>query len=146
MDERLEPIYATTYNDMVKYIKVLYQDLNVLHHNITGRTFLSNHEQLGEMYEDIGDIADNLIELGMTIGILEPSIEESLQFKPSIQVRFYTDTEAFSIVRDEFTKAIDLMESAKLYVPDDIKNKIEEHESTLRIWGLYKAQMLLENN
>ena len=143
--ENLEPIYASSYRDMLKYIKVLYQDLGVLHHNIIGSNFLYNHKQLGKMYEDVADITDNLIELGMTIGIMEPSIEDSLKFKPSLPVRFYKDTEAFSIVRDEFTKAIEIMDGAKNLVPDDIKNKIEEHECTLRIWGLYKAQMLLED-
>lgn len=135
--------YAEPYKNMIKYLKVLYQDIQVLHHNIVGVAFLSNHETLGEMYKDIGDINDNLIELGMTIGLFEPSIEESLDFKKSIDVKFYDYRTAFDIVRDEFAEAIRLMEYAKVYVPDDIKNKIEEHEHTLRIWGEYKAQMIL---
>lgn len=137
--------YIETYKNMVKYLKVLYQDVQVLHHNIKGIAFFSNHEQLAEMYEDVGEMTDNLIELGMTIGILEPSIEESLAFKPSIEVRFYDYKECFAIVRDEFARAISLMELAKVNVPADIKNKIEEHEHNLRIWGLYKAQMVLED-
>lgn len=143
-NENNKPVYAMQYAEMIKYLKVLYQDLGVLHHNITGATFFSNHEQLGELYEEVGEMTDNLIELGMTIGLFEPSIEESLQFKASIPVRFYTTNEAFTIVVEEFKRAIELMEGAKIFVPDDIKNKIEEHEYTLRINGLYKAQMLLE--
>lgn len=143
-NENNKPVYAMQYAEMIKYLKVLYQDLGVLHHNITGATFFSNHEQLGELYEEVGEMTDNLIELGMTIGLFEPSIEESLQFKASIPVRFYTTNEAFTIVVEEFKRAIELMEGVKIFVPDDIKNKIEEHEYTLRINGLYKAQMLLE--
>ena len=137
-------VYVGVYVDMVKYLKSLYHDVSVLHHNIKGANFFANHEALGDMYEDIAEMLDSLIELGMTIGILEPSIEDSLKYKPTIPVRLYTANEAFSIIVDEFKKAIELMENAKNFVPADIKNKIEEYEHTLRINGLYKAQMLLE--
>lgn len=142
--ESIQYDYVTPYTDMVKYLKVLYQDLNVLHHNITGAEFFSNHENLAEMYEDVSKIIDNLIELGMTIGILEPSIQDSLNFKSSIDVRLRNYHDTFEIVSNEMAVAIDYMEKAKNGVPDDIKNKIEEHEHTLRIWGLYKAKMLLQ--
>lgn len=139
-----EITYVGVYVDMLKYLKVLYHDTSTLHHNIKGANFFANHEALGDMYEHVADMLDDLIELGMTIGIFEPSIEDSLKYKPSIPVRFYTANEAFSIVVDEFKKAIELMENAKNFAPADIKNKIEEYEHTLRIDGLYKAQMLLE--
>ena len=143
MDDR-EMVYVGVYVDMVKYLKALYHDVSVLHHNIKGANFFANHEALGDMYEHIADMLDDLIELGMTIGIYEPSIEDSLKFKPTIPVRLYTANEAFSIVVDEFKKAIELMSNAKNFVPEDIKAKIEEYQHTLRIDGLYKAQMLLE--
>lgn len=137
------PAYSTPYRNMVMYIKSLYQDVTVLHHNVTGQTFFSSHEVLGQMYEKLGDMLDNLIELGMTIGLYEPSIAESLDYEPAIEVRFYPAVEAFQIIVDKYTRLIQLMENAKFLVPDDIKNKIEEHETTLRIDGLYKAQMFL---
>lgn len=143
-NENNRPVYAMQYADMIKYLKVLYQDLSVLHHNITGASFISNHEFIADLYEEVGEMTDNLIELGMTIGLLEPSIEESLEFKSSIPVRFYSSRESFTLIVEEFKRAIELMDGAKIFVPDDIKNKIEEHEYTLRINGLYKAQMLLE--
>lgn len=137
------PSYAEAYTNATKYMKVLYQDVNVLHHNITGEAFFSNHEELADMYEDIAEIIDALIENGMTIGLLEPSIEDSLKFKPSIEVKFRNSKETFSIIIEEFREAIRLMETAKQNVPDDIKNKIEEYENTLRIWAEYKANMYL---
>lgn len=142
--ESIQYDYVTPYTDMVKYLKVLYQDLTVLHHNITGTEFFSNHEALAEMYGDVAEINDNLIELGMTIGILEPSIQDSLNFKSAIDVRLRNYRDTFDIVANEMAVAIDYMEKAKNGVPDDIKNKIEEHEHTLRVWGLYKAKMLLQ--
>lgn len=137
------PSYAIGYSNATKYMKVLYQDVNVLHHNITGEAFFSNHEELADMYEDIADIIDALVENGMTIGLLEPSIEESLAFKSSIPVKFRNARETFEIIVTEFREAIRLMEIAKQGIPDDIKNKIEEYENTLRIWAEYKANMYL---
>lgn len=142
VDNELPP-YADAYQNVTKYMKVLYHDVSVLHHNITGEAFFSNHEELAKMYEDVADIVDALVENGMTIGLLEPSIEDSLKFKPSIEVKFRNSKETFSIVVEEFREAIRLMEIAKQNVPDDIKNKIEEYENTLRIWGEYKANMYL---
>lgn len=138
--------YIEPYKNMVKYLKVLYQDLTVLHHNIIGPAFFSNHENLNEMYDDVAEIIDDLIESGMTIGILEPSIQESLDYKQSIAVILRDSTETFKIVVEEMAKAIELMEEAKIDVPADIKNKIEEHEYKLRIWGGYKSSMLIETN
>lgn len=143
MEDR-EMVYVGVYVDMLKYLKALYHDVSVLHHNIKGANFFANHEALGDMYESISDMLDDLIELGMTIGILEPSIEDSLKYKPTIPVRLYTANEAFSIVVDEFKKAIELIEGAKGFVPGDIRAKMDEYQHTLRIDGLYKAQMLLE--
>lgn len=138
-----EEEYIVKYNNMVKTLKVMYQDFNVLHHNIVSKTFFSDHENLADMYEDIGDMIDSLIELGMTIGIKEPTIVSSIEYKTPIDVKFRKQEETFKIALDEMESIIELMESAKQSVTDDIRNKIEEYESTFRVW-IYKISMLLE--
>lgn len=135
--------YISPYTNMVKFLKVLSQDLRVLHHCVTGPAFFDVHKQLGDMYEDVDDIVDGLIEQGMTIGILEPSIEDSLILKPSVDIKLRDVKTSLSLVVEWVQLAIEFMEQAKQLVPSDIKNKIEEYEHTLRIWGLYKSNMAI---
>lgn len=137
-----ETTYVEQYKQATMYLKVLAQDVQMLHHNVVGPNFIANHEALADIYNDVAEILDGIIEMGMTIGIFEPSIEESLQFKASLPVRFYSGEEAFKIVSEEFSDAINLLYEASSLVPNDIRSKIEEYQGKLRIWGLYKAQML----
>lgn len=142
--EEDKPEYIEQYNNMVKYLKVIYNDTTVLHHNISSPSFFGDHENLGELYEDIAEIIDNLVELGMTIGILEPAITESIAFQTPIDVKFRNQKETFEIVSSEMVRAIELMETAKIDVPADVRNKIEEHEHKFRTW-YYKVNMLLSS-
>lgn len=141
--EEVSVDYISPYTNMVKFLKVLSQDLRVLHHCVTGPAFFDVHKQLGEMYEDVDDIVDGLIEQGMTIGILEPSIEDSLILKPSVDIKLRNVKDTLTLVVEWVQTSIEYMEQAKQLVPSDIKNKIEEYEHTLRIWGLYKSNMAI---
>lgn len=116
------------YKELIKYLKVCYQNISTLHHNLVSETFLSDHEHLANLYEMVGNITDDLVELGIMQGLKEPTINESIEDYETIDTITRDSKETWSIVLQSFNSLIEIGELAKVEMPDFIKNKIEEYE------------------
>lgn len=57
------------YERLCAYLKVVYNNLFSLHHNLVGGNWYSDHERLGGYYAAIGEILDELVERGCPLGI-----------------------------------------------------------------------------
>ncbi len=66
------------YQDLTSYLKIVYQNLGTLHHNLVGKSFFVIHPLLGEWYNEIGEMTDDLIERGIPLGFAEPSIKDAV--------------------------------------------------------------------
>lgn len=52
----------TNYQNAEKLLKVAYENIIVLHHNIISKNFPSDHENMEKYYELVLDCADSIIE------------------------------------------------------------------------------------
>ena len=131
------------YFELLKYLKVCFQNITVLHRHILGKTFYKDHEILDEYGEFILKMSDDLIEIGLAIGVEEPTIDKSIETYDTIQTVYVESSEAFIMVSKYFNSIIELCELAKTEVPDDVKNKLEEYEYYLRKEANYKIKNYL---
>lgn len=133
------------YERMCAYLKILYCNLSTLHHNLVGGNWYGDHERLGEYYEHIGEVLDELVERGLSLGYKEPSISDAvLAFSGDVLpcvVRGKDDS--FGLVMEGFRSAAGLMRATESTVPPDVQNKLQEMEYWLNFEADYKIARLL---
>lgn len=135
----------TNYQNAEKLLKVSYENIWVLHHNIISKNFPSDHENMEKYYELVLDCADSIIENGISIGIPEVSIAEALEDIEALPIRKYPKVEAYQLVQEIFNEIIVLLDAAKKEeeVPDYVRNLIEEWQQKFDLEANYKIAHLL---
>ena len=135
----------TNYQNAEKLLKVAYENIWVLHHNIISKNFPSDHENMDKYYKLTLDCADSIIENGISIGIPEVSITEAIEEFEALPIREYPKAEAYALVQEIFNEIIVLLAQAKTEaeVPDYIKNLIEEWQQKFDLEANYKIAHLL---
>lgn len=130
---------------LVSALKVTEQNLQVLHRNIYGRDFFTAHNLLEEYYRYIGNMTDEIIEIFMTLGFTEPSIETACKSFDSISGNSIKVPAALILVRDMFLELMVLIDKAKETLPHDISDMLEEHKIWLRLEANYKVARFLSD-
>lgn len=133
------------YRTAEKALKVGYENIIVLHHNIISKNFPSDHKNMEKYYELTLNCADSIIENGISIGIPEVSITEAIEDFEALPIREYPKAEAYVLVQEIFNEFIVLLAQAKTEaeVPDYIKNLIEEWQQKFDLEANYKIARLL---
>ena len=131
---------------LLEYLKVSYENILNLHHNVTGANFFNDHEQLGKYYELIGEISDELVEFSLSIGIKEPTIEDAIDEFEVFDTTPRSSRECFTLVRDIFNSVIGYINDIKDKQPQWLKNKLEEYQATLDLEANYKIAHKLMNS
>lgn len=116
------------YQKLCAFLKIAKENIAVLHRNLVGGSWFSDHEKLGEYYDKVGEITDELAERGLSLGYKEPTISEALLL---FQTDIYpaTDREAresFGMTASIFRSIAGLMNAAKAITPPDVQNRLEE--------------------
>lgn len=133
------------YQDLTSYLKIVYQNLGTLHHNLVGKSFFVIHPLLGEWYEEIGKMADDLIERGIPLGYAEPSIKDAvLAYSNELLNVENRECEAtIKLVQSNFITLVEKMTMAKIEMPEDVHNKVDEYIYYLRKEADYKMGQYL---
>lgn len=133
------------YQDLTSYLKIVYQNLGTLHHNLVGKSFFVIHPLLDEWYNEIGEMTDDLIERGIPLGFAEPSIKDAVLAYTndllSVENRECEDT--IILAKDNFINIVEKMTIAKDGLPVDVQNKIDEYIYYLRKEADYKMGQYL---
>lgn len=133
------------YQDLTSYLKIVYQNLGTLHHNLVGKSFFVIHPLLGEWYEEIGEMADDLIERGIPLGYAEPSIKDAVLAYPNelLSVENRECEATIKLVQSNFITLVEKMTMAKSEMPEDVQNKVDEYIYYLRKEADYKMGQYL---
>lgn len=136
------------YERLCAFLKIVVANLYVLHHNLFGGNWFSDHERLGDYYDKIGDMADAVIERGLSLGYREPNITEAaLTFTGDVLSCDNREArESFSLVREYFRSLAGMMDAAMPDVPPDVQNKLQEWQYWLNIEADYKLARLLDES
>lgn len=116
-------------NDLILYLKVINQNLGTLHHNLTGKGFFTIHLLTDEYYHKIGDMTDDLIEIGIVLGNKEPSIQDAIIAYASslISVENREAEDTVKLTNDMFVQLISKMEQTRNEVPVYVQSRLDEY-------------------
>lgn len=123
---------------LICLLKVAYQNFWTLHHNLTGDpAWKGNHEWIANWYGECESEADHIIELGLQMGIREPSINDALLAFPAIPTddRGLEDTQKIAI--DTMTQLMSELTAAQTGQPGDVINQLQGYQDYWRT-ELYK--------
>lgn len=126
---------------VMSMLKVIYENLLMIHHNILGGNWFGNHDRIAEYYEEIQKMSDDIIEVAISLGYTEPDIKEAIEMYPVIPSGSIINTEtAFKFCYNFFVDLIKELETLKDQVPGDVYSKFEEYIYWLRITAEYKIK------
>ena len=132
------------YNKCIATLKVSYNQLQWLHHNVTGNEFFRAHKNLQKYYEYIGSILDSVCEYVIGQGYKEPNLEMSIDI---YQEKMIADTTAYACYLTANALMSDIFDVlTELYgqVPAYFQSKIDEWLYWLYIEGQYKLGQYLK--
>lgn len=131
------------YRELLKLFKIGVQNIQILHRHLFGANWFGDHEQLEEYYKHLQDDVDAFCELGLAIGINEPTMKETIETHNEIEIKGRTSKESYEIVKnlfDEIVAQINRIENQ----PADVINKLQEAQEYYRLeaeFKLYRATM-----
>lgn len=129
--------------NLLMMLKVYANNIQILHRHLVGSNWNSDHERLQEYYEEVQKCLDDLTELFMSVGYIEPSLQESLEYEPEITIADREAYDSFSIVQTYFRNLIAEMNRIKSDMPGDVVSKIEEYQEWFRLNADYKLKQEL---
>ena len=130
--------------ELMSVLKIFTHNLQVIHRNLIGDGWFSDHELIAEYYRELGEMTDDVIEIAMTFGYLEPSLERATDFYPSLSGFKVTNRDAFEHIQRMFITLLEIFEKSKDELPADVKSKFEEYQYWLRKEANYKITQRLK--
>lgn len=128
--------------NLLKMLKVYANNIQVLHRNLIGSNWNSNHERLQKYYEKVQECLDSMIEILMSLGYIEPTLKESLEYVEELEVINRSAEESFRIVQSYFQNIIAEM-NRMINIPNDVISKMEEYQVWFRLEANYKLKQEL---
>lgn len=123
-------------------LKIYANNIQVLHRNLIGSNWNSNHERLQKYYEKVQECLDSMIEILMSLGYTEPTLKESLEYVEELEIINRSAEESFKIVQEYFQNIIAEMNRFD-NIPDDVVSKMEEYQEYFRLEANYKLKQEL---
>lgn len=128
--------------NLLKILKVYANNIQILHRNLIGSNWNSNHERLQKYYEKVQDCLDSMTEILMSLGFKEPTLKESLEYVDELEVINRSAEESFKIVQGYFQNIIAEM-NRMINIPNDVTSKMEEYQVWFRLEANYKLKQEL---
>lgn len=128
--------------NLLKMLKVYANNIQVLHRNLIGNNWNSNHERLQKYYEKVQECLDSMVEILMSLGYIEPTLKESLEYVEELEVINRSAEESFRIVQSYFQNIIAEM-NRMISIPNDVISKMEEYQVWFRLEANYKLKQEL---
>lgn len=125
-------------------VKVMSDNLRILHRNIVGEHWFAEHEKFDEYYQYMDKLQDDVIEMGLMLDYTEPNIVEASKCYPCIPGKKYSIREAYEFTYNFFNDLIKIFQECEADVPSDVYSKFEEYILYLRMEANYKIKRLLK--
>ena len=130
--------------ELMCMLKIISDNIRILHRNLKGSHYMGIHSYLGDLYEEIDEMCDDIVEISIASGLTEPNVVKAAEIYPCIStnrlMKGFTAKEALSFVYKYFNDLIDAMKNAKKGVPDFIKAKLDEYQYWLFKEANYKIE------
>lgn len=138
------------FQDLICRMKIGQQDLSTLHHYVKGGggAWFPAHEKLGSLYDSLAAMTDDLIEIGISVGVQEPGIREAATaYQPTVKSVEVAPGAALQKARVILTGIADEMQDIGDQLDDDqryIQSQMDSYIYTLRKEADYKLARAAE--
>lgn len=134
------------YERLLAYLKVARNNLTTLHRNLyRDASWFGTHEQIGEWYEMLDGMIDDLVETGISLGYAEPSIADAvLAFQANVlpTVQRGVD-ETLRLCYEIMRSVAGLMQAAEPVVPESVASHLQDLEYGINKEANYKIAQAL---
>lgn len=127
-------------------LKIVTENMQVLHRNLRCDTFFADHPVFGEFYDMVQGMLDEVIEVGLALGKKEPTFAEAIASKACVLIPA-TDRDcptSYKIAYDNFTKLIAAFKDDESIAPPFVANKFQEYEELLFKEAEYKINRAIK--
>ncbi len=124
---------------LMSMLKVIPDNVRVLHRNLIGAGWFADHKELGKIYDALDEVADDVMEIAMSLGHAEPSLAEAVSEYESIGGSAYENEQAWSMLHAMLLDLHEEIGNHEGSVPGDVWNKLEEHQYYLNKLANYKV-------
>jgi DNA-binding ferritin-like protein len=129
---------------LMAMLKIIYENIQMLHHNVAGNNFFSAHSLMAEYYDKIAEMEDSVVEVGITLGYTEPCMKTAVgMYDCLVEGHAYSEKEVYEYCYNFFEDLIHEFESLKDKVPGDVYSEFESDIYWLRIEAEYKLKKAL---
>ena len=125
------------YQELIKMLKVYYHNVSILHRHLAGNEWFETHKLLDNYYNQIAKDIDDVVEMGLSIEIDEPTIQQSLDSYKELELKNRTAKESMQIVKSYFNDIVAQINRIK-ELPGDVINRLQEKQLYYRIEADYK--------
>jgi DNA-binding ferritin-like protein len=129
---------------LMSILKVVENNLGVLHRHVYGPNWFQSHEKLEEYQNYVAQVKDEVIEIGMTLTFKEPSLKESIEVYSEIEspISSFSEKDSFEKVKAYFTDISNEFEALRSKLPADVSAKFDEYQYYFRKEAQYKLYRL----
>ncbi len=124
--------------NLMSMLKIITSNIEVLHRNVYGTDFFSTHDVTREYYKFLSDMTDDVIEIFMSLGQTEPTLEEAIRVYEPIKPEPIKTSAVFFNIREMFNDLMDQIDLVKETIPHDVADKLQEYKRWLRKEADYK--------
>ena len=126
-------------------IKMIQDNLKVIHRNMIGPGWHTDHVKFGEYYEKISDLEDDIAEMRIMLGETDMTISDAISYYRSQPVKNYSISEAYSLAKKYFNDLIDSLLIYRDTVPCDCQSELDTWIFWLRKEANYKIDHILRS-
>jgi len=127
------------YQKLIAKLKVTREDMRTLHHHLVGPNWFGTHEVLGEYYAKFDDIADHIVEIGLSQGITDVPIDEAVQAFPLLPIEDRNEAESYSLAQQIFLDVDSLMQDVIDAIEDGwVISMLNNYQEWLHLEADYK--------
>ena len=128
-------------------LKIAYENIVVLHHQVIGRNWKTAHEWMEEIYEAVQKCGDDMTEAGIMLGYREASIADAvLAFQGDVLTAEPRDKNATYMAAQGILRTLcGMIEAAKADAPPDVQNRLDEYAYDFNITANYKLARAMED-
>jgi DNA-binding ferritin-like protein len=125
---------------LIALLKMMSDNIRVLHHNLVSGNWQADHEKFAEYYGKLDDIADAVIEMSIMTGGKDITVSDAVKMGvcPSIEVKPYYAKEAYALCLKYFMELVSEMDAVKEHLPKDCVSELESFQYDLRLEAQYK--------
>ena len=130
------------YQELLKMLKVATINMQTLHRHLVGSNWFGDHKQLGEYYEHLQEDLDKFCELGLAIGVEEPTMKTSLEEYDELEIKDRDCKESYTITKDLFNNIVAQINRIS-GLQNDVINALQEAQTYYRVEASYKLERAL---